>query len=70
LKKIIAKLIWDEGHWLDRAEQARAAAGNIRNPECRRIMGEIAKSYDHLAKLSKDFTRAAGTSKADPKDLA
>jgi len=67
----MAKLIWNEGYWLDRAEEARAAAGNIRTPECRRIMCEIAKSYEHLAKLSHDFSRAAMTPpeppKADPK---
>ena len=74
MKKSTAKVIWNQGHWLDRAEEARAAAGNLRNPECRRIMCEIAKSYDHLAKLSKDFNRAARTppvpEKTDPKDLA
>ncbi len=70
-KKSGHKLIWDEGHWLNRAGEARTAAENIRNPECKRIMREIAESYDHLAKLSKDFNRAArippAPAQADPK---
>ena len=61
------KLIWDEAHWANRAEQARAAAKNIQNPECRRIMSEIAASFDHLAKLSSDFNRAAKTPSPPPK---
>jgi hypothetical protein len=34
-------------------------ASEIRNPECRRIMVEIADSYDRLAQQSKDFVAAA-----------
>lgn len=72
MKKPMAKLIWAENYWHDRAEEARAAAGNIRNPECRRIMREIARSYEHLAKLSRDFNETAmappAPAKADPKE--
>jgi hypothetical protein len=53
------KLIWDEDYWLHRAEEARAMASEIRNPECRRIMVEIADSYERLAQQSKDFVSAA-----------
>jgi hypothetical protein len=56
-----AKLIWNEDHWLDRAEEARAKAAGIRNPECRRIMTELAATYEHLARLTADFKAAAGT---------
>jgi hypothetical protein len=61
------KLIWDENYWLHRAEEARAMASEIRNPECRRIMVEIADSYDRLAQQSKDFVSAArGAPEKDP----
>jgi len=61
MAKPTAKLIWDQTYWLDRAEEARAIATEIRNPECRRIMVEIAASYDHLAALTCDFQCAAMT---------
>jgi len=44
--KSMPKLIGDERYWAERAEEARAVCDSIRNPECRRIMGEIALSYD------------------------
>ena len=68
MKKPTAKVIWNEGHWLDRAEEARAAAENIRTPECKRIMCEIARSYEHLARLSTDFKEAAVTPPLPAKD--
>ena len=59
--KPTAKLIWDKTYWLDRGEEARAIASEIRNPECKRIMAEIAASYDRLARLTDDFHSAART---------
>ena len=59
--KPTAKLIWNKTYWLNRAEEARAIATEIRNPECKRIMVEIAASYDHLATLTDDFQSAAMT---------
>lgn len=53
------KLIWDEDYWLHRAEEARTASDEIRNPECRRIMLGIADSYDRLAQQTKQFQEAA-----------
>ena len=51
IRKIICRLLlWDEAYSVDRAEEARAIAGEIRNRECRRIMGEIAEFYDRLGK--------------------
>jgi len=61
MTKPTAKLIWNKTYWLDRAEEARAIATEIRNPECRRIMVEIAASYNHLATLTDDFQCAAMT---------
>jgi hypothetical protein len=57
--KPTAKLIRDKAYWLDRAEEARAIAAVIRNPDCKRIMVEIAASYDRLASLTGDFQGAA-----------
>ena len=59
--KAMPKLIWDERYWAERAEEARAVCDSIQNPECSRIMGEIALSYDRLARLSKDFNSATLT---------
>ena len=42
-------LINDPEHWRSRAEEARAIAGDLKDPETRRIMLEIAKGYDRLA---------------------
>jgi hypothetical protein len=41
-----AKPIWNESYWLDRAEEALAKAADIRNPDCRRIMAELAATYE------------------------
>ena len=59
--KPTAKLIWNKTYWLDRAEEARTIASDIRNPECKRIMADIAASYEHLARLTHDFKSAAMT---------
>jgi hypothetical protein len=55
------KLVRDKVYWLDRAEEARAIATEVRNPECRRITVEIAASYDRLARLAGVFQSAAMT---------
>ena len=61
MTKPTAKLVWNKTYWLNRAEEARAIATEIRNPECKRIMVEIAASYDRLAGLTDDFHSAART---------
>jgi len=53
------KMIWDESYWLQRAEEARTISADLRSPECRQIMREMAASYERLAQLTKDFRRAA-----------
>ena len=42
-------LIDDPEHWRKRAEQARTSADRMSDLESRRVMFEIAKSYDELA---------------------
>jgi hypothetical protein len=40
----------DPQHWRDRAEEARANAAKITDLDSRRLMLEIAATYDNLAK--------------------
>ena len=58
--KPMVKLIWDEAYWRDRADEALAISADIRNPECKRIMQELAATYEHLARLTAEFKSAAG----------
>jgi hypothetical protein len=58
-KKPMPKLIWDADYWEFRAEEARATLSEVRNPDCQRIMGEIADAYERLARLSVSFKEAA-----------
>jgi len=55
----ITKLIWDEAHWKRRAEEARTIREAIRRSDCKRIMRDMAKSYDRLASLTEAFKTAA-----------
>jgi hypothetical protein len=36
-------------HWIERAEEARTIADEIRDPESKKIMLEIAEGYERLA---------------------
>src|SRR5215475_1901032 len=54
------KIIWDETYWLQRADEVRAICDSMRNHECRRIMGEMAESYERLASLTKRFQKTVG----------
>jgi hypothetical protein len=58
-KKPTVKLVWNEAYWNDRAEEARTIGQEIRNPECKRIMRDIADTYDRLATLTKNFQKAS-----------
>jgi len=42
-------VLWDHTHWRERAEQARAMAERMDDPESLRIILGIAESYDRLA---------------------
>jgi hypothetical protein len=46
-------------HWRDRAEEARAAAELMTDPEAKRIMLVIAASYSRVAKLAEESQLAA-----------
>jgi hypothetical protein len=37
------------GYWRERAEEARAKAGQMRDPDAKATLLEIARSYDKLA---------------------
>ena len=51
VERVVAKLFkrFDAQHWRDRAGEARANAANIDDPDAKRLMFEIAITYDHLA---------------------
>ena len=55
------KLIRDETYWRDRAEEARSIEGGLKDAECKKIMREIAESYERLAELTTRFRAAAKT---------
>ena len=40
---------FDAQHWRDRAGEARADAARLDDPDARRLMFEIAMTYDRLA---------------------
>jgi hypothetical protein len=41
--------LWTSEYWRDRAEEARARAGEMRDPEAKTTMLRIAEMYDSLA---------------------
>jgi len=64
-------MIWKESYWANRAEQARATVESIRNPECRRIVREIAVSFDPWQSLRATSRAVRGHRRRcrDPKRL-
>jgi hypothetical protein len=52
-----ARLINDPKHWRDRAEEARAYADAMNDPEAKRQMLEIARGYDRLAERAEERSR-------------
>ena len=50
-QRVVATLFkrFDAQHWRDRAGEARANAAKLDDPDARRLMFEIAITYDHLA---------------------
>ena len=46
--------------WRKQAEEARAIGASVRNPETRRVMEEIASSYEMLAERAQQQTRRRG----------
>jgi hypothetical protein len=49
MAKMSLELLNNVKHWQDRAEEARVHAAQLTDPEARRMMLEVANSYDKLA---------------------
>lgn len=49
MAKMSLELLNNAKHWRDRAEEARLHAEQLTDPEAKRMMLDIAKSYDKLA---------------------
>jgi hypothetical protein len=47
-------IIHDHQHWRQRAEEARAVAEQMADPEARRMMLNIADGYDKLAQRAEE----------------
>jgi hypothetical protein len=52
-----AHILDDPQHCLDRAEEMRRLAEDMREPETRRMMLSIAEGYDKLAERAKERAR-------------
>jgi len=50
-ERVVSRLFnrFDAQHWRDRAGEARADAARLGDPDARRLMFEIAMTYDRLA---------------------
>jgi hypothetical protein len=51
-------------HWLDHADEARAIAGQMNDPEAKQTMLGIAKGYEHMAKLAEEQLAKSRTAAA------
>jgi len=49
MAKMSLELLNNVKHWQDRAEEARIHAEQLADPEAKRMMLEIANSYDKIA---------------------
>lgn len=46
-------------YWRDRAEEARAQASEMRDPDARRTLVEIAQNYDQLAEQAERIRKTS-----------
>jgi hypothetical protein len=53
------KVLADPKHWRDRAEEARALAGQMADHDSKRRMVEIAKGYEYLAHRAEERLRGS-----------
>ena len=55
-QRVVATLFkrFDAQHWRDRAGEARADAARLDDPVARRLMFEIAMTYDRLATTAEE----------------
>jgi hypothetical protein len=58
---IMSSIIYDAGHWRDRAEEARLIAEQMTDPHSRTTMFDIAAGYEMMAEHA--IARASGRSK-------
>jgi hypothetical protein len=61
-------LLTNAKHWLDRADEARAVAGQMSDPEAKRTMLGIADSYERMARFAavRSAKLQAAASKCQP----
>jgi hypothetical protein len=59
----MASIIYDAGHWRDRAEEARLIAERMTDPHSRTTMLDIAAGYEMMAEHA--VARDRGKPKAD-----
>ena len=50
--RVMRRLFNNEKHWRDRAEETRSRADQMKDPEARRILLDIAAGYARLAELA------------------
>lgn len=55
-------------HWLDRAEEARTIAAGMRTADAKRQMEEIARGYEHMARIAAKRDADSELSKKPDKD--
>jgi hypothetical protein len=58
--RMALELLSNVKHWQHRAEEARVHGGQLTDPEAKRMMLEIAASYDQLAKRAEERQLANG----------
>jgi hypothetical protein len=56
----------DPKYWRRLAEEARATAGELHDPEARRLMIEIAEGYEQLAVIAERKQASDPSSAQDP----
>jgi hypothetical protein len=54
------------GYWRQRAQEAREAIKDITNPANKKILEEVAQSYDEMADLMEGQNRSAGPARYRP----
>jgi hypothetical protein len=55
--------LMDTEYWLGRAEEARAQASEMRDPDARRTLLEIAENYQQLAEQAEARRKTGGSRK-------